>query len=311
MQQSLEKCLPNDAADAGIPTLGVDGRTVAVGPSAASRRVGLATALRRAIADREFVLYYQPQFEVENGAVCGVEALARWFRRDGRMVDTSVFIAAAERSQLIGALGSWVLQEACSTVSQWRSRHMGGQTLCVNVSAQQLDATFAGLIQRVIERLHFPASRLELEITETAPLARSAPAVACLRQVKEMGVRISIDDFGKGGTRFDYLSRLAVDRLKLDRSLISDTDRRWKNVAILRSIIAMARDMGIAVVAEGVETERQFLLLARLGCPQVQGHLLARPAPAETAHEVAARRWGVRSVIAGEARENAQASYAR
>jgi EAL domain-containing protein (putative c-di-GMP-specific phosphodiesterase class I) len=311
MQQRLENHLPDDAAEAVIPTLGVDARTAAVAPSAASRRVGLATALRRAIAEREFVLHYQPQFEVENGAVCGVEALARWFRRDGRMVDTSVFIAAAERSQLIGALGSWVLQEACSTAAQWRSRHMGGQTLCVNVSAQQLDASFAGLIQRVLERLSFPAGRLELEITEAAPLAHTASAIACLRQVKEMGVRISIDDFGKGGTRFDYLSRLAVDRLKLDRSLISDSDHRWKNVAILRSIISMGRDMGIAVVAEGVETERQFLLLARLGCPQVQGHLLARPAPAATAHEVAARRWGVRSVIAGETGENTQASYAR
>src|ERR1700743_2238310 len=107
-----------------IPTLDESAVVEGVSDSSAAHRVGLATALRRAIAEREFGPHYQPQFDVQNGSVCGVEALARWFRRDGRRVDTAVFIAAAERSLLIGALGSWVLQEACATASQWRARHM-------------------------------------------------------------------------------------------------------------------------------------------------------------------------------------------
>ena len=261
---------------------------------AAQRRLRLETCLRRAIENDELTLYYQPQFEVRNGAACGVEVLARWFRRDGTVVEPCVFIPVAEETQLIGALGSWVLQEACKTVRQWRTHAMKSLTLCVNVSTHQIDETLASIVQRAIERTGFPASRLELEITESALMGNAEVIIDCFQQLKEIGVRIAIDDFGTGYSSLSYLSRLPVDRLKLDKSLVHNLSRQWKDVAILRSVIALGKELGIAVIAEGVETEQQFQTLEELGCQQVQGYLLARPAPQNVAHATLTRRWGTR-----------------
>jgi diguanylate cyclase (GGDEF)-like protein len=260
----------------------------------ALRRLCLETDLRQAIEANELTLYYQPQFEVESGLACGVEVLARWFRRGGAVVEPSIFIPLAEQTQLIGALGSWVLEKACQTVRQWPVRATEPLTLSVNVSSRQIDEQFAAVVQQTIERTGFPAQQLELEITESALIGNAETIIECLRQLKEMGVRIAIDDFGTGYSGLSYLSRLPVDRLKLDKSLIHNLTSQWKDVAILRSIIALARELGVAVIAEGVETEQQFQVLKQLGCAQVQGYLLARPAPPAAAHEMLRRRWGAR-----------------
>jgi diguanylate cyclase (GGDEF)-like protein len=260
----------------------------------AQRRLSLETDLRRAIETDALTLYYQPQFEVDSGVACGVEVLARWFRRDGTAVEPSIFIPLAEQTQLIGALGSWVLQEACKTVRQWPLRAAEPLTLSVNVSSRQIDEHFAAVVQRAIERTGFAAQQLELEITESALIGNAETILECLRQLKEIGVKIAIDDFGTGYSGLSYLSRLPVDRLKLDKSLIHNLTSQWKDVAILRSIIALAKELGVAVIAEGVETEQQFQVLKQLGCAQVQGYLLARPAPPNAAHEILTRRWGAR-----------------
>jgi diguanylate cyclase (GGDEF)-like protein len=259
----------------------------------AQRRLRLETDLRLAIETDELALYYQPQFEVESGLACGVEVLARWFRRDGA-VEPSIFIPLAEQTGLIGALGSWVLQAACKTVHQWPVRATRPLTLSVNVSSRQIDEQFAEVVQRAIARTGFPAQQLELEITESALIGNAETIIECLRQLKEIGVRIAIDDFGTGYSGLSYLSRLPVDRLKLDKSLIHNLTSQWKDVAILRSIIALAKELGVAVIAEGVETEQQFQVLKQLGCAQVQGYLLARPAPPTAAREMLMRRWGAR-----------------
>jgi EAL domain-containing protein (putative c-di-GMP-specific phosphodiesterase class I) len=250
--------------------------------------------LRRAIENDELTLYYQPQFEVSSGRASGVEALARWFRSDGVAIEPGVFIPLAERTQLIGALGSRVLQRACNEVRAWRTAGPEPVTLCVNVSPRQIDEGFAASIQRTLQCTGFPATRLELEITESALMSNADYVIECFRQLKAIGVRIAIDDFGTGYSGLSQLSRLPVDRLKLDKSLVHNLTTRWKDVAILRSIIELGNDLGLAVIAEGVETEQQFQVLKQLGCPQVQGYLLARPAPQNEAQGMLGGRWGAR-----------------
>jgi diguanylate cyclase (GGDEF)-like protein len=275
----------------------------------ATRRLRLEMDLRRAIENDGLTLHYQPQFEVASGSASGVEALARWFRSDGGAVDPCVFIPLAEQSQLIGALGSWVLREACKTVRAWHTGTSDFLTLCVNVSPHQIDEAFAGMIQQTLSRTGFPARQLELEITESALMSNADAIIECLRQLKTMGIRIAIDDFGTGYSSFAHLSRLPVDRLKLDKSLVSNLTTRWKDVAILRSIIGLGKELGLAVIAEGVETEQQFQVLQQLGCPQVQGYLLARPVTQKEVKSMLEVKWGARHArTAGSIPENLHAA---
>jgi diguanylate cyclase (GGDEF)-like protein len=259
----------------------------------ARRRLRLESDLRRAIQNNELTLFYQPQFEIATGRACGVEVLTRWFRGNS-VVEPSVFIPLAEQTQLIATLGSWVLHEACVTAQAWRTRGKKPMTLCVNVSPHQLDEAFPNVIQNVLDVTGFPPERLELEITESALIGSADFVIDCFYQLKAIGVRIAIDDFGKGYSSLSYLSRLPVDRLKLDKSLIHNLTTQWKDVAILRAIIALGHELAIEVIAEGVETEQQLQVLKQLGCRQAQGYLLARPAPHSEAHAMLAKRWGSR-----------------
>jgi EAL domain-containing protein (putative c-di-GMP-specific phosphodiesterase class I) len=260
----------------------------------AKRRSRLEMDLCRAIESDELTLFFQPQFDVADGHACGVEALARWFRSDGNLVEPRIFIPLAEKSQTIGTLGAWVLKQACQTVQAWRLRGADSITLCVNVSAQQLTRTFAKEVQRVLKSTGFPAIQLELEITESALIGNANCVIECFRQLKAMGIRIAIDDFGTGYSSLSYLSRLPIDRLKLDKSLVHNLTTQWKDVAIARAVIELGKELGIAVIAEGVETEQQFQVLKNLGCLQVQGYLLARPALQREARDMIKRQWGGR-----------------
>jgi len=264
--------------------------------------------LRRAIECKELTLFYQPQFQVAYGRACGVEVLARWFRPGGEAIEPCNFIPLAERAKLIGALGSWVLQEACKNVSTWRSQGTELITLSVNVSPHQINAAFPGIVQRALDLAGFPAERLELEITENELIGTGEASLECFRRLKVMGVRIAIDDFGSGYSSLNYLSRLPVSRLKLDKSLIHDLTTRWRDVAILRAIIGLGKELGVEVIAEGVETEQQFQILRKLGCAEVQGYLLARPAPQNDTQRVLARRWGMRRASAVEGTSAARGS---
>jgi len=260
----------------------------------AKQRSQLEDDLRQAIENNELALYYQPQFEIPYGRACGVEVLARWFRADG-VVEPSVFIPLAEQTQLIEALGAWVLREACTNIQSSRSPGATSMRLCVNVSPYQLNEAFPSVIQHVLEFTGLQPERLELEITESALIGDAAGIFECFRELKAIGVRIAIDDFGTGYSSLGYLSRLPVDRLKLDKSLIHNLTTHWKDVAILRALIGLGKELGIEVIAEGVETEHQFQILKQLGCPQAQGYLLGRAAPDLEAREMLARRWGARS----------------
>jgi len=261
---------------------------------AAKHRAQMEDDLCDAIENDELTLYYQPQFDIAGGRACGVEALARWFRADG-VVEPSIFIPLAEQTQLIEALGSWVLREACAKVQKWPLLGAGPMRLCINVSPHQLNDAFPSVIQEILGLTGLSAERLELEITESALIGNSDDIIECFRELKSIGVRIAIDDFGTGYSSLSYLSRLPVDRLKLDKSLIHNLTTHWKDVAILRAIIELGKELGIEVIAEGVETERQLEVLKQLGCPQAQGYLLARPAPYTRTLGVLGRRWGTSS----------------
>jgi EAL domain-containing protein (putative c-di-GMP-specific phosphodiesterase class I) len=253
--------------------------------------------LRDAIERDELSLHYQPQYRSIDGRPCGVEALARWFPSNGQPIAPTDFIRHAEQSGLISALGHWVLKEACRTAMAWHPPGDEPPILCVNVSPHQICPEFSGLLARALESTGFPASRLELEITEGILIDNPDFALCQIMQWKRLGVRIALDDFGTGYSSLSYLSRLPVDRLKIDRSLIQRVVSDGKTAAIVRALISLGDDLGFAVLAEGVETEAQFDLLLRMGCQQMQGFLLARPVSASQLQALLTQRWGVRRAV--------------
>jgi EAL domain-containing protein (putative c-di-GMP-specific phosphodiesterase class I) len=260
------------------------------------KSVRLTARLREAIERDELTLHYQPQYRSVDGRPCGVEALARWFPRSGELISPVVFIRQAEENGLISALGHWVLKEACRTAMAWKTPGATPAILCVNVSPHQICPGFSRVLAQVLESTGFPASRLELEITEGILIDNPEFALLRLAQWKELGVRIALDDFGTGYSSLNYLSRLPVDRLKIDRSLIQRIVTDSKTAAIVRTLISLGDDLGFSVLAEGVETEAQFDWLLRMGCQQMQGYLLTRPVPASQVEMLLAQRWGARHV---------------
>jgi diguanylate cyclase (GGDEF)-like protein len=269
----------------------------------AQQRRQLESGLRNAIQRNELSLYYQPQFEIRSGRVCGVEALARWFRSDGQPVAPAVFIPLAERSGMIGELGIWALRTGCKAAADWTGTATTPPTLCVNVSTQQICESFTAEIEHALAASGLPAGRLELEITESVFIGDADRTLDCLARWKALGVRIAVDDFGTGYSNFSYLSRLPIDRLKMDRSLIHGMALRSKEATIVRAVISLGRELGFTVLAEGVETEEQLGMLAELGCEQAQGYLLSRPTSAAEARVLMCQRWGARPTARGLARQ--------
>lgn len=251
--------------------------------------------LRAAVAHQDLSLFYQPQFDICSGKVCGVEALARWFR-GGTPIAPSVFIPLAEHTGVIGELGSWALRTGCKMLAEWR-RGLGHQpTLSINVSTLQIRESFTDEIFQALRSNGLAGEQLELEITESILLEQADPVLTCLRQWKGLGVRIALDDFGSGYSNLGYLARLPIDRLKLDGSLIRGMTSESKGTTIVKAMIALGRDLGITVLAEGVESEEQLSMLARLGCQQAQGYLMTPPVPADAARSIMRKRWGARAI---------------
>ena len=259
-----------------------------------ARRMSLDTRLTEAVTKRELHVHYQPQYEVDCGLGCGVEALARWTLPDGEEISPTIFIPVAERIAMIIPLGNWVLKHACETVVSWGELCGREPTLSVNVSTHQINEDFCAVIQQVIKDTGFPGYRLELEITESALIGNAEEAIECFEQWRALGVHIAVDDFGTGYSSLSYLSRLPIDRLKLDRSFVQRMMFEKKTAAIVRSVLALGKELGITVLAEGIETESQFAMLQRLGCEQVQGFLFAKPMPAREARALLSTPWGAR-----------------
>ena len=249
---------------------------------------GLDEALRR----HTIGVHYQPQFELYSGRGCGVEALCRWFLTSGESIAPAVFIPVAERAGLVGALGAYVLKAACHTAAAWRGRDAQRLTLSVNISTLQINEEFSKVMAEILKSSGFPAHRLELEIAESALLADIESTNRCLSQWKQLGLRIAVSHAGDNYSRLGYLSKLPVDRLKLDRSLIHSMTADPKVAAMVSALIALGSSLGIHVIAEGVETQAQFQMLTQFGCLQAQGFLLGRPMPAAQALVVLRKPWG-------------------
>ena len=240
-------------------------------------RLDMETALRHAIEHDEFSLFYQPQRSLKGGHIVGAEALVRWDRPGVGMVPTQEFINLAEDSGFIVALGNWVLRAACRQAMDW-SRAGLKLRIAVNVSMVQLQQTdFVEQVRYALALSGLPAHCLELEITEGALAADVVDALDKLRQIKAMGVELAVDDFGTGYSSLSYLKQMPFDRLKIDQSFVRDIPGSADGCAIVRTILAMASNLNLQVIAEGVESTEQLDFLRAEGCQEIQGYLLSPP----------------------------------
>ena len=265
------------------------------GRAAARPGVALTSAaadLGDAVQRHALSVYFQPQYELLSGRGSGVEALARWTLTNGRILSPGLFIPVAERTGAIGALDAWVLERACALGAAWRGRDTEQLTLSVNVSNRQIGVAHARMLESILENSGFPAQRLELEIEEGPILAGDPSIDACLRQWKQLGVRIAVNHRSANYSSLAYLSRFAVDRLKLDKSLIHRMPHHRGTAAMVQAVIALGTELDVNVIAEGVETHVQLEMLKSLGCRHAQGYLLARPMPAIQAQIALRKTWG-------------------
>jgi diguanylate cyclase (GGDEF)-like protein/PAS domain S-box-containing protein len=237
-----------------------------------NERLELENALRQAIKDQHFELHYQGIFAAKDLKLQGYEALLRW-QHQGEFVPPDVFVPIAEQTGLIAELGAWVLHSACRAAVAWQNK-----TISVNVSSRQFDQEgFLELVQAALQQSGLPPARLVLEITESTLLERAETNLLAL---KEMGVQVEIDDFGTGYSNLGYLHRFAVAALKIDKRFVAGIERN-ETRSVIEAIIALARSLGLQVIAEGVETQAQLEWLQTLSCDAVQGYLLALPVPAK------------------------------
>ena len=247
----------------------------------ANERLHLESRLRGALERGEFIIHYQPQVATRDGRLIGAEALVRWLTPEGELVAPDRFIPLAEETGLIRPIGEWVLREACAQFRTWFDAGMEPITLAVNLSSRQFEQR--DLVERlktVLEETGFPAHLLELEITESAIMAQGGQASAVLDALKGLGISLAIDDFGTGYSSLAYLKRFAVDKLKIDRSFMLDIPQDINDMEIAAAIIAMAKNLKLKVLAEGVETEEQLAFLHVHACDAYQGYLYSRPVPA-------------------------------
>ncbi|MBM4181904.1 MAG: EAL domain-containing protein [Betaproteobacteria bacterium] len=248
----------------------------------ANERLRLESSLRRALERNELVLHYQPQVSLRDGILIGAEALVRWQPPDGELIPPARFIPIAEEAGLIRPLGEWVLRTACAQFETWSRAGLRVPSLAVNLSSRQFEQRdLASCVTGILADTGFPAERLELEITESAIMAQGDQAIDILAQLKRLGVTLSIDDFGTGYSSLAYLRRFAVDKLKIDQSFIRDIPHNLDDQEIAATIIAMARNLKLHVLAEGVETEEQLAFLQLHGCDACQGYLFSPPVPAQ------------------------------
>jgi len=250
-----------------------------------TQRLQLETDLRHAIDRQEFRNYYQPIISLQSGKIAGFEALLRWQHPTQGLVEPNEFIPIAEETGMIRELGWWSLADACRRIAEWR-KFSPDLTVSVNLSAKQfLQTNLAAQIESLLQELSVPASALKLELTESSIMVDPVAAATLLSQMKALGLSIAIDDFGTGYSSLSYLQRFPLDTLKIDRSFIKamgSCGAEEKNV-IIRSIIPLAENLGLEVVAEGVENSDQMSFLKHLQCKYAQGFLFSRAVDAESA----------------------------
>ena len=250
--------------------------------AATHERVMMENRLWLALGEKQFELYLQPQVSLGSGAVVGAEALLRWHHPELGMVAPGRVIPIAEESNLIFAVGDWVLARAMDVLAEWRADGMETLRLAVNLSARQCQGRdLIPRLDQLIARAGIDPSLLELEITESAAMRDPEATRGLLRQLRERGISVAIDDFGTGYSSLSYLKLFAIDRIKIDRGFVTDIETDANDAAIVTATVGLAHSLGLTVVAEGVETAFQSNFLRAHGCDEAQGYLFARPMPAE------------------------------
>ena len=252
------------------------------------KRWELEQALYKAIERDELVLHYQPQVDVKTGRIPGVEALMRW-NHGGRMISPADFIPIAEETGLIVAFGEWALATGAAQAAAWIAQGLPPVRVAVNIPGSHFQRPgFVDMVRRVLEAARLPGYLLELEITETMLMTDLGTTLATLKALNDLDIRLAIDDFGTGYSSLSYLRRFDVDQLKIDRSFVMDMQPDNDNEAITAAIIAMATALKLEVVAEGVETRDQMMMLYKRGCTMMQGYYFSRPAAAAQVTELLA-----------------------
>ncbi len=243
----------------------------------AKEKLDLETDLRQAIARNELELYYQPQIDLQSGQRIGVEALLRWFSKTHGFVSPAEFIPIAEESKLILEIGEWVLREACKQNIAWQAQGQAPITVAVNISAIQFESpNFTDLIKSILDSSGLDPKLLELEVTESVVMQDVNVVIERLQELRDMGISIAIDDFGTGYSSLQYLQKLPVDKLKIDRSFVNEISSDTHSPIVL-SILALAQSLGLKTVAEGIETKEQLEFLRLYGADEAQGYFFAKP----------------------------------
>ncbi|WP_240702813.1 putative bifunctional diguanylate cyclase/phosphodiesterase [Cohnella luojiensis] len=242
--------------------------------------------MRKALQNQEFLLYYQPQYDLASGQIVGMEALIRWKHPERGLVPPGEFIPAAEESGIIVPLGDWVIEEACRQNKAWQDAGIPSIPVSVNLSIRQFSQrNLTDKVSEILRHTGLDARYLELEITESMTMDVER-ASQCLKELTDIGVTISIDDFGTGYSSFHYLKKLPIARLKIDRSFVRDIQQDPNDAAIVAAIIAMAHNLQLQVIAEGVETEDQVHFLRSHRCDEMQGFYGSKPLPSSEAMEL-------------------------
>ncbi len=255
-------------------------------------RLALENDLRHALEREEFVIHYQPQVHIQSGRIVGVEALVRWQHPKRGLVMPTEFIPVAEETGLIAPLGEWILRTACAQTKVWQDAALPRVRVGVNLSARQFQQRdLVERVRQVLQETGLDAHFLQLEITESVAIQDVDYSIMMLRQLRQMGIEIAIDDFGTGQSSLSYLRRLPIDAVKVDLSFVRNVATNPRDAEITATVIHMAHNLKLGVVAEGVETEEQLAFLERELCDEVQGFLFSRPVDAEELEEVLLRTW--------------------
>jgi predicted signal transduction protein with EAL and GGDEF domain len=247
-----------------------------------TERVAAEQRLREAIRREQLLLHFQPRVHIGTGRIVGLEGLVRWQAPGEPLVYPVSFISIAEETGLIVDIGRYVLRAACTQARRWRDAGHRGLTVSINASPRELQQErYAEQVLGALQEFNLPPDALEIEITESMVVQDAPRLIRMLNRLQEAGVQIAIDDFGTGYSNLRYLQRFPAQRLKIDRSFITDILRSNEDTAIVRAIITLGHNLGMQVVAEGVEQPEQIELLRELGCDELQGFPLGRPSPAE------------------------------
>jgi len=259
--------------------------------AAGPEHLRLESDLRRAIERDELVLHYQPQVDTADGSMVGAEALLRWEHPDYGQVPPFKFIAIAEEIGLIAQLGDWVLVETCRQLKEFREQGLELPRIAINISQFQFNSGFVERVREVLQEVELPPSMLELGLTESLLMDEHKATARALEEFRDMGVHLTVDDFGTSYAPLGYLSRYSLDELRIDKSFVTDCDKRQDSASLVTAIIAMAGSLGLRMVAEGVESETQYQFLKDNGARVMQGYLFSKPVPASELREMLVVPW--------------------